>query len=264
MRFQRNFMKLQSDRDTIPRQAFQVMAMAEELFRNQLRGIYLYGSSVLGGLHPNSDVDILIFIDGALPMDLREEFTKRLLPLSGKVGCIQKRPLEVTVINHQDLVPWQFPPKCEYMYGEWLREEITAGNIPQASYDPDITILLWQARTHSVPLKGKPAAVFIPPVSDSEIRKAIQHSLPGLIAGVKWDTRNVLLTLARMWFTLETGEICPKHLAAEWVLPKLPAPLAPLMEMAGKAYLGECADTWTHLEKEAALLADFMQHRLCQ
>lgn len=262
MKFQRNFMKLQSDRDAIPRQAFQVTAMAEELFRDQLRGIYLYGSAVLGGLRPNSDVDILIFINGALPMDLREEFTKRLLPLSGEVGCIQKRPLEVTVINHQDLVPWQFPPKCEYMYGEWLREEITAGNIPQASYDPDITILLWQARAHSVPLKGKPAAVFIPPVSDSEIRKAIQHSLPGLIASVKWDTRNVLLTLARMWFTLETGEICPKHLAAEWVLPKLPAPLAPLMEMAGKAYLGECADTWTHLEEEAVQLADFMKNKL--
>ena len=33
------------------------------------------------------------------------------------------RPLEVTVINQKDVVPWKFPPKHEFMYGEWLREQ---------------------------------------------------------------------------------------------------------------------------------------------
>ncbi len=32
------------------------------------------------------------------------------------------RPLEVTVINQKDIVPWHFP-KYEFMYGEWLREQ---------------------------------------------------------------------------------------------------------------------------------------------
>ena len=67
---------------------------------------------------------------------------------------MKKRPLEVTIINQSDIVPLQFPPKCQYMYGEWLRGEMEAGEYPQACNDPDIMILLWQARKNSITLKG--------------------------------------------------------------------------------------------------------------
>ena len=36
--------------------------------------------------------------------------------------------------------------------GEWLRGEMEAGEYPQACNDPDIMILLWQARKNSIPL----------------------------------------------------------------------------------------------------------------
>ncbi|HIZ55177.1 MAG TPA: DUF4111 domain-containing protein [Firmicutes bacterium] len=255
-------MNIEINRENLPKQAIQVMAIAEELFKEQLLGIYLYGSAILGGLHPNSDIDLLIMINGEMAADIRKKITKQLLDISGKIGCMDRRPLEVTVINRQDLIPWQFPPKSAYMYGEWLREGMETGKIPQSFYDPDIAILLWQARTYSVPLKGEPAANFIPFIPYSEIPKAIQTSLPGLISGLKGDERNVLLTLSRMWFTLATGEICPKNVAAAWVRPKLPPDLAPLIEMAEKSYLGECTDKWDHLENETDLLVEFMKNNL--
>ena len=76
------------------------------------------------------------------------------MKISGSVGCIEKRPLEVTIINQSDIVPLQFPPKCQYMYGEWLRGEMEAGEYPQACNDPDIMILLWQARKNSITFEG--------------------------------------------------------------------------------------------------------------
>lgn len=250
----------QIDQGNIPKQAIQVVEIAEELFENQLIGIYLYGSAILGGLHPNSDVDVLLITNHEMPGEIRNELTKQLMTISGEVGCTQKRPLEVTVINQGDMIPWQFPPKCEYMYGEWLREEMEAGGIPQPYYDPDIAILLQQARGYSVPLKGPKAMKLIPPIPISEIRKAMKDSLPGLVAGVRGDERNVLLTLARMWFTAATGEICPKDVASKWVLPKLPPDLAPLLEMAQNAYLGQCSDKWEGVEIETALLVGFMEN----
>ena len=132
----------------IPKEALEVQEIFEELFENQLIGIYLYGSAILGGLHINSDVDILVISNQNLSDADRNVLTKRLMLVSGKIGNKNfKRPLEVTIINKNDIDPWQLTPKCEYMYGEWLREQIEAGDIPKASYDPDVAILLWQARS---------------------------------------------------------------------------------------------------------------------
>ncbi len=243
----------------IPKEALLVQEVIEELFENQLIGIYLYGSAILGGLHINSDVDILVISNQNLSDADRNVLTKRLMLVSGKIGNKNfKRSLEVTIINKNDIDPWQLTPKCEYMYGEWLREQIEAGDIPKASYDPDVAILLWQARSYSLPLKGPEVEKVIEPIPMKDIHNAIRCSLPELVAGVKGDERNVLLTLARMWFTVSTGEITSKDAAAEWAAPRLPHNLSALLEIARKAYLGECDDCWNDLEAEIALLVAFL------
>lgn len=247
-----------------PRQALVVLSGAEEILGEQTAGAYLYGSAVLGGLRPNSDIDLLLLIRGELSAPAREELTRLLLRESDPVGCAEKRPLEVTVVQQKDLTPWRFPPVCAYLYGEWLRQEIEAGRLPQPFHSPDLAILLWQARGRSLTLLGEPAETLIPPIGSGEVRRAIRHSLPELRGNLQGDERNVLLTLARMWFTLETGGICPKDAAAAWALPKLPQPLVPLLETAGLAYLGQAEDSWEAAQEEAAALADFMAQRIAE
>lgn len=58
-------MEHQMDKKTMPRQVMQVISIAESLFHNQILGIYLYGSATVGGLHPDSDIDILIIVSAA-------------------------------------------------------------------------------------------------------------------------------------------------------------------------------------------------------
>lgn len=246
----------------ISEQGEQVISTAEILFHNQILGIYLYGSATMGGLHPDSDIDILIITTEEMSDFTREIFTEKLLNISGLVGCRTKRPLEVTVVNQNDITPWHFPPKCEYMYGEWLREEIEAGKIPQSCYDPDIAILLWQARKSSVALKGAESKKVIPAVPFHEIKKAIQSSLPYLIDSFEGDERNVLLTLARMWYSLETGEITSKDVAAEWALPKLPEEFFSLLKTAKEAYLGNLSDEWENTGNKAIALVAFMKQQI--
>lgn len=241
-----------------------VVAFIKELFGDRLRGLYLYGSSVLGGLRPNSDIDLLVLIDKSLSDETRHALTRGLLQLSGRVGSFDKRPLEVTILRYGDVHPWHFPPVYEYMYGEWLREEIEKGMIPSAETDPDLAILLWQARLHSVTLAGEPASLLLPEVPPRDIRRAIRESLPGLVSGLAYDERNVLLTLSRMWFTLKTGKICPKDVAARWVLPQIPTCWSFLLEMAEKAYLGECRDCWKGLEEDMTPLADYMSKQIME
>lgn len=244
------------------KQIEQVVSIVEKLFAEHVLGIYLYGSYALGGLQINSDIDILVILDKEILQPVREELTKELLLISGKINCKEKRCLEVTVVNCNDIISQKFPLKCEYMYGEWLREDIEAGKIPQAYYEGDLTILLWQARKHNILLTGKNALDLIPSISNEEVKSAIQTVLPSLLEGVHGDERNTLLTLARMWYTLETYDICSKNIAAEWTLPKLPKDLKGLMILAIKGYLGECTDNWTDKDKELIRLVDFLKIKI--
>ena len=82
-------------------------------------------------------------------------------------------------------------------------------------------------------------------------------ALDSLLADLPTDTRNVVLTLARMWSTVATGEIRSKTDAAAWVLDRLPARHRPVLERARAIYLDEAVEGWADLEPR---LAPFAAH----
>ena len=68
--------------------------------------------------------------------------------------------------------------------------------------------------------------------------------MPDLLGQLPSDTRNVLLTLARVWMTLTTGAVTSKDKAADWALARLPARHRPILSLARLAYLGKAEDAW--------------------
>ena len=69
--------------------------------------------------------------------------------------------------------------------------------------------------------------------------------MPGIEEGD--DIRNGLLTLARIWSTLATGEIRSKDEAAGWALAHLPVEHRPVLAHARAAHLGDEAEDWRAL-----------------
>jgi len=249
--------------EKIPKEAILAFKVVEELLGSAVVGVYLFGSAVTNGLRINSDVDVLVVVNQSLTEVIRRQLTDRLMHISGKIGNSDSvRPLEVTVINYGDVVPWRFPPKNEYIYGEWLRDEFENGQIQEPSYDPDLAIVLAQVRENSVSLFGPDASDILEPVPMTDIRRAIMESLPGLIEGIKGDERNVILTLARMWLTVAVGEISSKDIAAEWAIPQLPIEHATLLNLARKAYHGEYVDKWEGLDSEVITLVNHMKNAI--
>ena len=222
----------------IPRQAAEALALANKIFGRSLEAAYLYGSAVAGGLRPHSDVDVLLAIHSAMTGNKRHLLTEGLLSISYPPGADGGRPLELSIVTLEALASGEFPPLCEYMYGEWLREEIESGVLPLPHRDPDMTLLLRQARERGVALKGPQPAALIPPQRERDVYCAMKLSLPELLAGFCGDERNVLLTLARMWLTAETGEIASKDEAAAWAMPKLSKEYAGILKSARDSYTG--------------------------
>ena len=238
----------------------QTASRIQVLFPKELTGIYLYGSAVLDGLRPESDIDILVIIDRPLTQSLRARLTQELLCLSGR-PCSDRRPIELSVVNRHAIDPWRFPLRFEYMFGKWLRTDMENGTVPQPFSDPDNVLLLWQARLHAIPLTAQSPAIekFIAPIPFEEIRRAIRGALPNVLSSYKGDERNVLLTLSRMWYTLDTGKFASKDQATLWAEGKVPAEHASLLRLARDAYLGNRSDRWDDQEDNVLCLLAFMR-----
>lgn len=63
-------------------------------------------------------------------------------------------------------------------------------------------------------------------------------------ADVQGDEYHIVLTLARIWYTLSTGRFTSKDAAADWLLPQLPEDYAATLRAAQREYLGLEQQDW--------------------
>ncbi|MER7403980.1 aminoglycoside adenylyltransferase family protein [Streptomyces sp. NPDC000070] len=209
-----------------------------------LLGIYLHGSATLGGLRPHSDIDVLAVVRDRTTHAQRRALVEELLKVSGVDG---RRHVELIVVVQDDVRPWRYPPTRDFLYGDWLREDYERGVTPGPEPSPDLAPLLTMVLRADAPLHGPPPANLLDPVPHDDLRRAIVAGVPELMDELHSDTRNVLLTLARIWTTLTTGTIRSKDAAAEWALDRLPAEHRPVLARARAVYLGEEAERWDDL-----------------
>ena len=66
---------------------------------------------------------------------LINDLWKRRLP-----GSEILRAVEVTIVVHDDIIPWRYPAKRELQFGEWQRNDILAGIFEPATIDIDLAI----------------------------------------------------------------------------------------------------------------------------
>lgn len=233
--------------DAIRRQVHAASALIRQLFAGNLVAIHLYGSAVENGLKPQSDIDLLVTLREPMDARLRGTVMRELLTLSAPPGTSERyRALEVTVVLFSQIVPWRFPPVREMQFGEWLRDDIGAGVFEPAQADPDLAILLTQARRASVPLFGEPAATLFSVIPYSDVLQTFRHALEQWQkpADLEGDERNIILALARIWYSVVTGDIVAKDEAAFWLMPQLPGEHADTLHAACAEYLGLTKTYW--------------------
>lgn len=250
----------ESDSAIFIQQVDQCIQLAKKIFDQNLLGMYLYGSSVVGGLAKYSDIDLLVVCNKPTTATEKASLTKGLLKISGIYMKSKERPIEMTVIEQAAVNPWQYPPTFDFQYGEWLRTEFELGNIepwPNKKM-PDLALLITQILLASKTLVGPTPEKILCKVPYKDFMAATIDALPNLMADLENDIRNVLLTLARIWSTLETDAIRPKPAAADWVLNRLPSQYHPVMQRAKAICMGKEEEHWQDLKELIKPCADFI------
>jgi Domain of unknown function (DUF4111) len=146
-----------------------------------------------------------------------------------------------------------------------MRAKLERGELPEwPRPDPDVAVLLETARRAAVPLLGPPLPAVVQPVPRADLVRTMVSSILVLMPGIEEgdDRRNGLLTLARIWMTLATGEFRSKAEAANWALEHLPEPHRPVLAHARAAYLGAESEDWRELAPRVRPHVDHVVERI--
>lgn len=233
--------------------------LVTKVLGDNLLGVYLYGSALVGGLQKYSDIDLFVVTNHATTLSEKNELTKHLLHISGLYMKSAKRPIEITVVEKRAVNPWHYPPRFDFQYGEWLRASFEMGEIEPPNLEmPDLALIITQVLLKSQTLFGEQPEKILAPVPYADFIKAMLEDLDRLAADIKDDTRNVLLTLARIWCTLETNTICSKPDAADWVIERLPKTYQAVMNRAKSICIGDEYEYWEDIKASLKPCADWM------
>lgn len=225
-----------------------LLTLVREVLGENLFGVYLHGSAVLGGPGPRSDLDFLVVLRRPTTPEEKRRLVGELLRISVHPDRRQGRTtLEVTFVVHSEVRPWRSPPHWDLQYGEWWRDRFEAGEIEpwETTTDPDLALLVAVALIGDAALAGPPPAEVFDPVPAADLERAMLHSIDHFFAKFDDDTANTLLMLSRVWTTLATGEIRRKDVAADWALARLPEEHRPALERARGVWSAEAANDWS-------------------
>lgn len=231
------------------------LSFIEQTLGENCLASYLHGSAVVSGLKPTSDLDLLFIVKSPLDNKTRSTLITGLMSLSGAINNQEgQRALEVIIFLLDDLSSQNYPTRCEFIYGEWLRESILTADNPLAIFMPfkdhEMTLVYAQAQREAKLLNGINSLQNSPEVPFLEIRKAIQALAVILSENYHDDQRNVLLTLARMMRTLRYQDFISKDAAADWISPLLSEQSQTLLQLAKEDYLTGKPAQWSILQIE--------------
>lgn len=245
-----NLMAFKFDDET-ERQIAQCIRLVKEIFEQDLLGVYLYGSSIVGGLQKYSDIDLLVVSDRPTTYEEKTKLVTELLQISGVYMRSTKLPIEMTIVEKAEINPWYYPPNFDFQYGDWLRTQFESGIIEPWTTKkmPDLALLITQVLLASKTLFGADPDRLLCRVPYKDFVSATTDALENLISELNSDTRNVLLTLARIWSTLETNAIRSKPTAANWAIERLPEQYRCVIKRARAICQGEEKEIWDDIRE---------------
>lgn len=247
--------------DPQQKQMDQVLALVRDVLGSDTVGVYLHGSAVLGGLRPWSDLDVLVVSRRRTLREEKQRLVDRLLTLSRVSDPLgTTRPVELTIVVESEIRPWRYPPTFDFQYGDWLRPEFESGNVEPwpTTTNPDLTLVITMVLLGDTSLVGPPPAEIFDPIPRADYISAMVGGIDALLGNLDWDTRNVILTLARIWSTIATGDIRSKDSAADWALRRLPQEHRAALARARAIYMGEAEERWDDINPRVRPHADYV------
>ena len=213
-------------------------AEAERILGDNLAGIYLHGSAVMGCFNPGkSDIDLIIVVNRPMSGSAKRAFmdmTVRYNALGPAKG------IEMSVVLREVCRPFVYPTPFELHFSAghlaWYKKDpgdyIRKMNGTDKDLAAHFTVIYHRGRC----LYGVPVREMFAEVPGSDYMDSIWNDIAGAPEEIAGNTMYLALNLARVLAYKEEGLVLSKKEGGEWAEVHLPEEYRPLIADAMREY----------------------------
>ena len=216
-----------------------LMTKFGSILSDNLVGVYLHGSYVMGGFNPKiSDIDFLIVVKEDFDYKEKKEIIKVLLEFD---QFSPAKGLEMSIMALKDTLKPQRPTPFFLHYSDFHKERYLsdANYICSGADDPDLLAHLSVIKDRGVCAVGQPIDEVFGHVPRAYYLDAIMYDLNDARDEIANSFEYYVLNLSRTLYYLKENVISSKLDGGNWAIQNIPKEFTPVIEEAIKKYISK-------------------------
>lgn len=198
-------------------------ARSHYILGDNLTGIYLHGSAVMGCFNTEkSDIDLILVVKDEVPDTIKRQFMDMVMELNGRAP---KKGLELSIVKEEVCKPFVYPTPFELHFSvahiNWYQTNPADYVDKMKGTDKDLaahfTILYHRGHV----LYGKAIRDVFAEVNRDAYMDSIWCDIEGAVEDILESPMYIILNLCRVLGYKEEGLILSKKEGGEWMLKKL-------------------------------------------
>ena len=235
---------------------------SREILSENLTGIYLHGSAVMGCFNPQkSDLDFIIVINQKLSDETKKRCMDMVVELNNSAP---QKGIELSVVLKNVCSPFIYPTPFELhfsnMHLNWYKENPENYIKKMNGTDKDLAAHFTIISKRGKCLYGEPIEKVFSEVPKQDYLDSIKNDIADAKDDIKENPTYIILNLARVLAYQKDNLVLSKKEGGEWALQNLPEEFHQLLKDALKDYKENTIVTYNmdYAEK----YADYMLNKI--
>lgn len=211
-----------------------------EILGENLVGVYLHGSAVMGCFQPKkSDLDFIVVVKNSVPDASKKSFMEMVTKLNAEGPA---KGIEMSIVRREVCDPFVYPTPFELHFSvgclNWYREDPEGFLQKMNGTDKDLAAHFTVIRARGKCLYGAPIVETFGEVPQQDYVDSIWYDVEGAAEEIEENTMYLTLNLARVLAYLKEKTVLSKQEGGEWGLRNLPQEYHGLLQEALREYQG--------------------------
>ena len=213
---------------------------SKEILQDDLAGIYLHGSAVMGCFNPaKSDIDLIVVVKQPLSDRIKRAYMDMVVELNAAGPA---KGIEMSIVKQSVCKPFVFPTPFELHFSiahlGWYRNDPDQYVANMKGEDKDLAAHFMIINKRGRCLYGAPVKDVFADVPAQDYIDSIWNDIADAEREITEDPMYLILNLARVLAYLKEGLVLSKKEGGEWALGNLPENFHYLIRDALRAYAG--------------------------
>ncbi len=211
---------------------------AREMLRDNLVGVYLHGSAVMGCYNPaKSDIDLIVVVKEPLEDGVKRRYLDMVIRLNEKGPA---KGIEMSVVTRSVCRPFVYPTPFDLHFSvahlAWYQKDPEDYIRKMKGTDKDLAAHFTIIGKRGKCLWGMPIEEVFDPVPAADYMDSIREDIADAEEEIMDNPMYLILNLARVLAYLKEELVLSKKEGGEWALRNIPEKYHPLIRTALQEY----------------------------